>query len=58
MYYFQNEAAFTHLLNTFPVLGESVFMGSFCPHSFQVRDPFTVKRVTIAGKRGDFRTLL
>ena len=56
-YYFQNEAAFTHLLNTSCVLGESVLMGSFCPHSFRLRDLFTMKRVAIAGKRGDFRPL-
>lgn len=57
MYYLQNEAAFTHLLNTSSVLGESVLMGSFCPHSFRVRDPLAMKRVAIAGKRGDFRPL-
>ena len=54
---FQNEATFTHLLSTFSVLGESVLMGSFCPHNFRVKDPFTMKIVTISDKRGDFRTL-
>ena len=38
------------------MLGASVLMGSFCLYNFRVKDPFTMKIVTTADKRGDFRT--